>query len=240
MFFRSPLVFQLGGRLKQLQDDYETLSEQAQFSQGRAEELEVGLERAEEDTRKAAKAGVAQACVAQAALLRTQTELSCTEEELEATSRLAQGEEFFKLVQTRLTSRAQEECAERERDIESLVEELDVANGYAEGLRALLSEDGAVGERSEGVYGVRDLVEVMEAGAREATLDAGLLRVVLQEQDDATEKVEELKQTVVELEEDEDRLVDEVCGLQHMIGEMKVWDYFVCVAFCVVYFARVV
>lgn len=213
-------VFQTDGRLKQLQDDYDTLSDQAQFSQSRNQELEASLERSAEDLRHAIAAGTARACVTQFQLLDTRARLSVTEEELIEAERRAEGEEFFKLVQEGRSVQAREECAQREQQIECLREELGAAQGYAEGLRSLLAakeeEDEAVQEgwMVEGKLG-EESREAMVGGA-------AICRELMEECESAVEQVHGLAQTLDELNEDEDRLVEEVCGLQLRVQELEV------------------
>lgn len=228
--------FQLEGRLKQLQDDYDTLSEQAHFSQSRAEELEAGLESAAEDLRRATSAGVARACVAQAALFRERAQLADVEEELADAERRAEGEEFFKLAQRKLTASAEGVCAERERTIELLEEELDAAKAYAGAVRVLLDAREVTEAGPAGVWGSSVDVEsaraaaeaeaavAAERGAREAAAaDARVLRAMMEEHEAAADRIEELEKVVVELEHDENRLVDEVCALRQRIQDIEVW-----------------
>lgn len=215
------------GRLKQLQDDYDTLSDQARFSQSRSQELEADLERSGEALRRAVSAGTARACVAQRQLLETEASLSVAERALVEAERRAEGEEFFKLAQEAVSLRAEETCAERDQQIECLVEELGAARGYAEGVRALL-----VAREEEGVAGGEWTVGGAEGGkveteSREAMVGgAAMCRELMGENESAMEKVQGLEQMVDELVGDEDRLVEEVCCLQHRIEEMQVDDSF--------------
>lgn len=218
------------GRLKQLQDDYDTLSDQARFSQSRSQELEADLERSAEALRRAVAAGTARACVAQRRLLEAEASLSAAEEALEEAERRAEGEGFFRLAQEAASARAREACADRDREIECLAEELGDARGYAEGVRALLvareeevvvgggggewTVGGGVGEGGEGT---------VEAELREAVVGGAVMcRELMGEHESAMERVRGLEQMVDELVEDEDRLVEEVCGLQHRIEELEV------------------
>ena len=226
---------QLEGRLKQLQDDYDTLSEQAEFSQGRADDLQASLERAAEDLRRAIAAGVARSCVAQKSLLEAEAHATLVEGELEESERRAEGQEFFRLAQEALRLRAEEACAEREQQIEILAQELDVAEAYADGVRMLLGvhEEGAgeggvgSGRGGEG-WAARDMEGVVEAaergrrGERESAVDVRLLRGMAEEQERSSEKVEELGQMMAELVEDEDRLVDEIHGLRETVEGLEV------------------
>lgn len=221
-------------RLKQLQDDYETLSDQARFSQSRNQELEADLEHSAEALRRAVAAGTARACVAQRQLLETEKRLSVVEEELVEVERRAEGEEFFKLAQQALSLRAEEACAERDQQMECLVEELGVARGYAEGVRALLvarEEDEEVGGKKSAVAGADG--GKMEAESREAMVGSAVMcRELMGEYEGAMEKAQGLEQMVDELVGDEDRLVEEVCGLQHRVEELQVNNSFVSLRFC--------
>lgn len=221
---------QLEGRLKQLQDDYETLSEQAQFSQSRAEDLQAALERAAEEHRRSVSAGVIRACVTQGCLLQTRARIAHLEDELLEAERRAEGEEFFKLAQEGLKVRAEALCAQREREMEVLVEELEVAQAYAAGVGALLrsSEGGKGNEGVGGEWKAEDVegfvvgAERMEAEARAGAVDVALVRGLLEEVEKAEGRVEGMEEVVDGMEEDEDRLVEEVCGLRRRVGEMEV------------------
>lgn len=222
---------QTEGRLKQLQDDYDTLSEQAQFSQSRNEELEASLDRSAEDLRRAIAAGTARACVTQCQLLDIEARLFVSEEGRIEAERRAEGEEFFKLAQESVSERVEEACAQREQQIECLVEELGAAHGYAEGLRALLAarQEGQEEAACQEEWMVEGTVEVE---SREAMVGGAVMcRELMEENETAVEKMQGLEQTVDELVGDEDRLVEEVCGLQHRIQELevrKVGAWFVC------------
>ncbi|CAM9386775.1 unnamed protein product, partial [Sphacelaria rigidula] len=128
------------GRLKQLQDDYDTLSHQAEFSADRAEKLESDLAAAGEDLRRAVAAGVSRACVAQRAYRLAAAEAQATQEELQDAERRLDGETFFKTVQEGLVREGEETCALRDETIEGLQEELEVTRAYANALRELLNE----------------------------------------------------------------------------------------------------
>ena len=232
----TPKKKKVEGRLKQLQDDYDTLSDQARFSQGRSQELEADLERSAEALRRAVAAGTARACVAQRQLLETEASLSATEGALTEAERRAEGEEFFKLAQETVSARAAEACAERDQRIECLVEELGAARAYAEGVRALLvaSEEEAVMGVGGGEWAAGGVVDggKVEEESREAMVGGiAMCRELMGEHESAMErameKVRELEQMVEELVGDEDRLVEEVCGLQHSIEELQVngWEW---------------
>eukprot|EP00904_Undaria_pinnatifida_P004353 jgi/Undpi1/13919/HiC_scaffold_9.g03570.m1 len=214
---------QLEGRLKQLQDDYDTLSEQAEFSQGRADDLQVSLERAAEDLRRAIAAGVARACVAQGSLLQVEAKVALVEGELEEANRRGDGQEFFKLAQEALRVKAEEACAEREQEVELLGQELEAAEAYAEGVRMLLEGGGVGGGEGVGwtARDVEGVVERGEVGLGEVALDVGVFRGMVEEQERAEEKVEELGQMLTELVADEDRLVDEIHGLRDIIKGLE-------------------
>eukprot|EP00903_Cladosiphon_okamuranus_P015003 g13882.t1 len=215
------------GRLKQLQDDYDTLSDQARFSQSRNQELEIELERSAEALRRAVAAGTARACVAQRQLLATEASLYVTEKALAEAERRAEVEEFFKLAQEAVSARAEAACAERDQQIECLEEELGAARGYADGVRALLVvreeeedelvEAGGGGWAAGGLDGGK-----VEAESREAVVDGAVMcRELMGEHESAMERVRGLEQMVDELVGDEDRLVEEVCGLQERIEELQ-------------------
>lgn len=189
-------------RLKQLQDDYDTLSDQAQFSQSRAQDLETALN-------------------------QTTEELSLTEEQLVETERRAEGEEFFKLAQEAISVQAKEACAERDEIIEGLAEDLEAAQGYAEGLRALLAarEQQEGGGKAGCGWAVERAVEVgkAETESREVmSAGAMMCRELIGECESAADRAEGLEQTLEELVGDEDRLVEEVYGLEHRIQELEV------------------
>lgn len=131
---------QVEGRLKQLQDDYDTLSHQAEFSADRAEKLESDLAAAGEDLRRAVAAGVSRACVAQRAYRLAAAEAQAMQEELQDAERRLDGETFFKTVQEGLVREGEETCALRDETIEGLQEELEVTRAYAKALRELLDE----------------------------------------------------------------------------------------------------
>lgn len=186
-------------RLKQLQDDYDTLSDQAQFSQSRADELEAALD-------------------------RTTEELSAVEEQLDDAERRAEGEEFFKLAQEAISAQTKQACVDRDERIECLSEELEAAEGYAEGLRALLAageegDRGGCGWAAEGGA----LVSKVEAESREGMVGGAVMcREMMGDYESAVARAEGLEQTLEELVGDEDRLVEEVHGLGHRIQELKV------------------
>ncbi|CAN0061430.1 unnamed protein product [Scytosiphon promiscuus] len=194
---------QLEARLKQLQDDYDTLLDQAHFSQSRVEEVEAALHRTTED-------------------------LCLVEEGLADAELRAEGQEFFKLAQEAVSARAKEECAERDERIEGLEEELEAAQGYAEGLRALLAAREQQEEEEKEVIGcgwaVEKAAEVdeVEAKARKAmAADALVCGEMIGEYERAAARADQLEQTVEELIGDEDRLVEEVYGFQHRIRELE-------------------
>lgn len=205
-----------------MQDDYDTLSEQAHFTQSRAQDLESGLERAAEDLRRAVAAGTARACVVQGQLRETEARLHLAEEGLADAELRAEGEEFFKLTQEAISKRAGEVCAEREQRIESLVEELETSRVYADGLRALLAgrEDEEWGGLPEGIGA---MVGKVETESREAMVGGAVMcRGMMEEYETVVDRVCDLEQTLEELVGDEDRLVEEVCGLQRRIEELEV------------------
>ncbi|CAN0193041.1 unnamed protein product [Ectocarpus sp. 6 AP-2014] len=212
---------QLEGRLKQVQDDYDTLSEQAHFTQSRAQDLESSLERAADDLRRAVAAGTARACVVQGQLRETEARLCLAEEGLADAELRAEGEEFFKLAQEAISKRAGEVCAERDQRIESLVEELETSRGYADGLRALLS--GAEHDERRGLPdGVGAMVGKVETESREAMVGGAVMcREMMEEYETLVDQVCGLEQTLDELVGDEDRLVEEVYGLQYRIEELE-------------------
>ncbi|CAN0266647.1 unnamed protein product [Ectocarpus fasciculatus] len=214
---------QLEGRLKQVQDDYDTLSEQAHFTQSRVQDLESGLERAAEDLRRAVAAGTARACVVQGQLRETETRLCLAEEGLADAELRAEGEEFFKLAQEVISKRAGEVCTEQEQRIESLVEELETYRGYADGLRVLLAE-GVVQDEVRGGLpeGVGAVVGKVETESREAMVGGAVMcREMMEEYETVVDRACGLEQTLEELVGDEDRLVEEVCGLQRRIEELE-------------------
>lgn len=229
-------------RLKQLQDDYDTLSDQARFSQSRSQELEADLERSAEALRRAVAAGTARACVAQRRLLEVEASLDVAEGALAEAERRAEGEEFFRLAQEALSARAREACADRDAEIECLVEELGAARGYAEGVRAMLvareeeDEEEEAGEAGGGEWAVGGAAgggAAVEAQSREAmACGAVMCRELMGEHESAMERVQGLEQMVEELVGDEDRLVEEVCGLQHRIEELQVNGGFASARFC--------
>ncbi len=224
----STLLDQLEGRLKQLQDDYDTLSEQARFSQSRGEALEAGLERSAEALRRAVAAGAARACVAQRELLEARARLCSVEEALAEAERRAEGEEFFKLAQEAACLRALEACARQEEEAEGLAEELEAARGYAKGVRALLvareEQDGVGMAGGEGAWMVvEDRVGVE---SREAVAGvAAMWRDMMDECQGAVDRAQGLEQMVDELVADEDRLVEDVQGLRRKIEELEVNAY---------------
>lgn len=143
-----------------------------------------------------------------------------TEEELIEAERRAEGEEFFKLAQKEVSVRAEEACAQREQQIECLVEELRAAQGYAEGLRSLLAAEGQGDEVAQWGWMVEGEIE---EEARETMVEGAVMcRELMEECEGALEQVQGLEQTVDELIGDEDRLVEEVCALQHKIQELEV------------------
>lgn len=220
-FFLWVRFCQTEGRLKQLQDDYDTLSEQAHFSQSRNQELEASLDRSAEDLRRAIAAGTARACVTQFQLIDLRARLCETEEEVMEAERRAEQEEFFKLVQEGVSVRAEEACAQRDQQIECLVEELSAAQGYMEGIRSLLATEG--GDGADAVQEGWVLESKVEEESREALVEGVVMsRALMDECESAVEQVQGLKQTLDELNGDEDRLVEEVCGLQVSIQELEV------------------
>lgn len=238
--------------MKQLQDDYETLSEQAQFTQSHADDLDVALQQSAEDQRRAISAGVARACVAQSSLLQAQTRLTHLQHALTQTECRADGEELFKLAQERLTVKAEQKCDERDREIVVLAEELEVVDAYAQGMRSMLvgrEDEEEVGGGQETMIrmvtsrkgweqdanAVTARVEMMEQEARSAASDASLLRVVMEEggcHGRALVAVEELEQSVFELKEGEDRLLDEAWALKRRIEDLEVSDIRQCIHSC--------
>lgn len=134
--------------------------------------------------------------------------------------RRAEGEEFFKLVQEGVSMRAEEACAQRDQQIECLVEELNAAQGYMEGIRSLLAANEEGDEAAQEGWMLEGKVE---EESREALVEGAVMcRELMEECETAVEQVQGLEQTVDELNGDEDRLVEEVCGLQHSIQELEV------------------
>lgn len=161
------------GRLKQLQDDYDTLSQQAEFSADRADELESSLATAVEDLRRAVAAGVARACVAQRSFRLALAETAIVREDLQEVERRAEGETFFRAVQERLAAEAREVCVRRGEEIEYLAQELDAARRYATAISRLLDSECVSSREVEGERAAAfEDVERLRVAIRETVEDS--------------------------------------------------------------------
>lgn len=167
--------------------------------------------------------------MAQGSLLQVEAKVALVEGELEEANRRGDGQEFFKLAQEALRVKAEEACAEREQEVELLGQELEAAEAYAEGVRMLLEGGGVGGGEGVGwtARDVEGVVERGEVGLGEVALDVGVFRGMVEEQERAEEKVEELGQMLTELVADEDRLVDEIHGLRDIIKGLEVREVWV-------------
>lgn len=247
-------------RLKQLQDDHDTLSQQAEFSADRAEELESDLTAAAEDLRRAIAAGVARACAAQHSYLRAVARADALEDALEDTERRLEGATFFRMVQEILARDAVEACAFHKETISCLSEELETTRVYSDAISGLLGAHEVSGggqvtaaeSKDVGVSAiehdedVRRRLEVAAIGfmneeGRRVAADAKMMSAMVngyeRDAEDATRRQEEAEvvasRTVAEVERTAAEFARGEARLQEIVGDLeeRIGDMEVCSSF---------
>lgn len=202
--------------MKQLHGMHDALSDQARSSQGRNQKLDFDSDFDSDSNSESDRSDEIKAS------------LSVVKEALANAERRAEGEEYLRLAQEAVSTRALEACSDRDQEIERLQKQLGAARRYAEGVRALFA--ARQGDQEVRVRGSKSTVGDVVGGNEETAsseamaggIGAGMCREPTGTQEGAMERVQRLERMMDEFVWDQDRLMDEVCGPQSSVEELQV------------------